>query len=756
MATIPLIGPSTKTQALRSSPARTINMYPDVIEEGKTTLMPAVGSTNTNYNVGGREIVRLWPTAKNERLYALLLTNGASPTYQLARFVGGAVNIVTDVSIDLSTVTSGIVSTGAAEVFITNRYSNYNSNIILTVPANTTMAVIVTGGFEITGGEGGSGQYTNWVVPKMSTFSMTNLQTYSEFGLYYKISPPTGAVNYVTSWTNLKNTYYDNQQWNSNIVTVAMYYSGVDPINPVVESGIYGYWPEANMTASLYDASSLMLGIVAQQGGPVARQTITDVTTNAQTNIWFTNREANTLQAVFSKKGTPNLWANISGFANVLSGQFEPAWVVFRADTALSLTNLANYELIDLAEGFTNLAYIGNGSNLVTWDDDNPFTTLTNVTNITKALNLITYHNYFIYVDEFAKTFFWSAVDNPNSWNPLSFATAEFSGDSIVALQAIKDHLWIFGQRSIEVWADDGTTPFRKIPGAVFNTGAISKYSMCFVGDEVAFLGTDTGGSLGVYITEGLTIKKISNEFVETEIQKRPISQGLAKKWHFFTHLGIDRSFLVLNYWYETNPGNSDSGASKCFVWDQQTGMWHERQTGTYSTWQYLTSATLRDNPFGKPITYVASSSFKSSATNTLDKIAPFITTENFTNTTINIIKTRITDHVRQDNRHLFHTRVFLEAQTMAGGPVNYDPVVISTGWSGTHANINLQYSDNDGLTWKVIKPEKQFGFSNTTTKRVEWFRLGRSLDRIYKWTSNSTAPLYISGAYADITGGEH
>jgi hypothetical protein len=72
--------------------------------------------------------------------------------------------------------------------------------------------------------------------------------------------------------------------------------------------------------------------------------------------------------------------------------------------------------------------------------------------------------------------FHWSDVANPFSWT-ANQAEAEARNDELVAVAMADLQLFLLGNRSIEVWHDDGVTPFTRLYQGYVESGTISPYS---------------------------------------------------------------------------------------------------------------------------------------------------------------------------------------------------------------------------------------------------------------------------------------
>lgn len=100
--------------------------------------------------------------------------------------------------------------------------------------------------------------------------------------------------------------------------------------------------------------------------------------------------------------------------------------------------------------------------------------------------------------------------------DPLNFASAERTPDSIVSINIVSDEIWILGQSSVEVWTATGDldAPYQRISGRVYTEGCVSL--------ATAVTGSYNGYPSLLWVTEKMAVimaqgspSKISDESVE-------------------------------------------------------------------------------------------------------------------------------------------------------------------------------------------------------------------------------------------------
>ena len=154
--------------------------------------------------------------------------------------------------------------------------------------------------------------------------------------------------------------------------------------------------------------------------------------------------------------------------------------------------------------------------------------------------------------------FQWSALGDPKELPGLNFASAEARDDDLLRPLAINGNLWLFGDRSIEIWTRTGEAAenaFARLGGAVVERGLKAFGLVTKIPGGAFFVGND-----GVcYLASGTDIEPISRVGVETAIAE-------ADPTACFYYQDEGHKFCVIRF--------SDRPA---WVYDLSTGFWHER-----------------------------------------------------------------------------------------------------------------------------------------------------------------------------------
>lgn len=176
---------------------------------------------------------------------------------------------------------------------------------------------------------------------------------------------------------------------------------------------------------------------------------------------------------------------------------------------------------------------------------------------------------YFIFNRAGTGQFYLSALLDV-AFDGNDYATAEGQPDNIVGV--ISDHreLFMFGQKTIEVWYNSGAVdfPLERNQGAFIEKGCAAPYSIAKQDNTLYFVGND----LLVYQMVGYTPLRVSSHAVEATLSGAVLTDIFA-----YTYAEDGHMFYVLTI------------ISKNITWcfDVSTKSWHQRQshlTGRHRT----------------------------------------------------------------------------------------------------------------------------------------------------------------------------
>jgi hypothetical protein len=185
--------------------------------------------------------------------------------------------------------------------------------------------------------------------------------------------------------------------------------------------------------------------------------------------------------------------------------------------------------------------------------------------------------NYTILTERGGRRVQWSALADPTDLPGTSFATTEARDDNNLRAMAIARNLWLFKEKSIEVWYITGQAAAGAFAptGMVIDTGLMS-FGLVVKFRAGAFLVGDDGI---VYLTDGEGLRPVSTTAVETAIDEE------TPKSCFYYE---DEGHKICVIRFRNRP-------AWCF--DVSTGEWHERAEGAdHGPW----AAVAAVNSYGK------------------------------------------------------------------------------------------------------------------------------------------------------------
>lgn len=166
---------------------------------------------------------------------------------------------------------------------------------------------------------------------------------------------------------------------------------------------------------------------------------------------------------------------------------------------------------------------------------------------------------------------FIGAVGGLLPFNPLMAASAESSPDAIVGLAKDHNELLIYGSSTLEGWQYVQTTdatayPFDAITGATGEKGLAGRYAIVQLDNTTVWL--DQNG----------IVRRLTAGYVPTRISTEAIEHQLAS-----ATLSTVETLVYIMEGHEFFALNTDVGT---FVYDANTGLWHDRISYGLDRWK--------------------------------------------------------------------------------------------------------------------------------------------------------------------------
>ncbi len=383
---------------------------------------------------------------------------------------------------------------------------------------------------------------------------------------------------------------------------------------------------------------------------------------------------------------------------------------LYKVDKAWTKTKLG-----DIGTTTGNAWIVGDGTNLCVVDsvkgyswNGATFAQITFPDTFTPS-SLTFQDGYYIVSKGGAARFYISKLNDPITWDPLDYATAEGANDNLVAVNSYNRDLWLLGTESLEVWFNSGASsfPFERYSGGFINIGCKAVRSVAVSDQGVFWLDNHLQVRLGV----GINSVVVSTPQIEYQLSLLPNPEAAVgfyyiQKGHGFYQLSI-----------------GDPNTSKTLVYDATTKFWHTRASGGLNRrhpaqcYAYFNDLHL--------IGHYARGHILS-----LDYNA-------YTNNGEIFSAIRTAQVIHADRKMMFHGKLEIEFES-------------GVGLAGLQPTAILEWSDDAGKTWSN-QHTTSIGTLGEYTKRAIWRRLGKSRSRIYRLTVNDPVKRIILGAHLDV-----
>lgn len=146
------------------------------------------------------------------------------------------------------------------------------------------------------------------------------------------------------------------------------------------------------------------------------------------------------------------------------------------------------------------------------------------------------------------------------TWFNTSFFNSESSADANTAMKIVSDALWVFGQRSIEMYQTDDNpdAPYAKIGGVRNEIGCLAPYSVATIGGSVFWLGSSTSGNNQIYMSQNFTPTVISNPSISYQLDEMgDTSDAVASVFQLNGHTYYQITFIGGNKTFRYDVGEN-------------------------------------------------------------------------------------------------------------------------------------------------------------------------------------------------------
>lgn len=393
---------------------------------------------------------------------------------------------------------------------------------------------------------------------------------------------------------------------------------------------------------------------------------------------------------------------------------------VYRVDVSgghVFCGNIANGGPVTMADNGTQITIVAPETQQA-WNITG--TTLTQITDpdFASASSVAMLDGFAVFSIPNTTRFFISDLLDSSSFDALMFASAEASPDNIVRIVRVGRLLWIFGERTVELWSNTGASdfPFRRVSGEIIERGCAARDSVA-VHELTAFW---LGDNRRVYRSEGSRAVPIDTPAVAQALSGY-ISVSDARG---FVYEQEGHTFYVLTF------PNATAEGGATWVYDLAAGLWHERASEGYGIWRVVGAV-----PFAGA---VVGGDARDGRLYALD---PTVYREDGDQ----IVRTWIGVPQHREGRRLFIDRLVLDMEVGVGllSGQGEDPKV----W------VRLSYDGGqtypDGALWGEVGKRGQY------RRQVVWRRLGAADSIVLQFGMSDPVPITIYALYIDAEVGE-
>lgn len=317
---------------------------------------------------------------------------------------------------------------------------------------------------------------------------------------------------------------------------------------------------------------------------------------------------------------------------------------------------------------------------------------------------------------------FWVSDLNSINIDALSFSSSEGDPDIIKGLIDNHRQLWVFNEKTIEIYVNTGNAdfPFERVQGGYIEIGCLAGYSIAKINGTILWLGQSESGRGIVYAASGSQPQRVSTHAIEQAIAGYASPEDATA----YTYEMDGHFFYVLNF------------AEATWVYDLATGLWHERA--------YTNNGSLERHR-GECHAYDPATGMHLVGDYVNGKVYEF-NKDYYTDNTDAITRLRSAPHLTKGLKRAFCSKFQLDMETGIG---------LDGGVQGSNPTVMLDFSDDGGHTWSSESwalADAGGGSIGDYKKRVIWRRLGKFRDRIFRVQITDPVKVVLIGAELEFT----
>lgn len=335
--------------------------------------------------------------------------------------------------------------------------------------------------------------------------------------------------------------------------------------------------------------------------------------------------------------------------------------------------------------------------------------------------------------------------------DPLYIAGKSGFPDPLVSLIVCKRQIWLIGEVTSEFWYDSGSAdfPFQIMQGPYVPHGCAAPYSVAQQDGAVFWLSLDANGSAVIVRGYGYDVKRISTHAIEVALSSYPtVSDAVALTYQQQGHAFYQISF---------------PSADRTWVWDDMTGLWHEKAWTDDNGVDHRHRAQCAAYAYGTNVCLDWQNG-------TLYAFDPAV----FTDAGQAIKRVRSFPHLVNDGKRAFYTRFAADMQvgTSTDTISDYDQdTTLDIDSSGQELQLDgvgpallmdeppignpppqifLRWSDTQGVTWGDAIAQT-LGATGEYLTQAQWQRLGMARSRVFELSWSAPVATTLTGAFIDV-----
>ena len=352
---------------------------------------------------------------------------------------------------------------------------------------------------------------------------------------------------------------------------------------------------------------------------------------------------------------------------------------------------------------------------------------------------------YFIVNKPGTGSFQLSSAYDGTAWAALDIKTAESHPDNLIAVISDKRELWAFGEETVEVFYNDGTStpPMRRMNGVTIDKGLAAAACLTKFDNSLAWLTNEEDGGLQIVRADGYQPRRISTDAIDYAIS----TYSAVSDAFCYSYIEAGHEFLVVTF----------PSGNQTWVYDANTKLWHERSS--YGLGRHRANSYAR---------FAGSHMVGDHITGKIYKMKM----DTYTDNGDPIERIRRVPHFNVEAKNLFYHELQIDIETGTGN-LNYtsssyvssladgsflaDGSILAGGTLIPGGVVNpqamLRWSDDGGHLWSN-EHWREIGKRGAYGKRVKWSRMGRSRGRIFELKITDPIKVVLIAAYAEITSG--